>query len=73
MMHFGEYTKNPVFLVDCVHQTENVKSSSVDVKIEFQTRDSKFPKDTKVYALIIHDSIINYNILNGSVSNQSVF
>ncbi|XP_030752637.1 uncharacterized protein LOC115888210 [Sitophilus oryzae] len=73
MMHFGEYTKNPVFLVDCVHQTENVKSSTVDVKIEFQTRDSKFPKDTKVYALIIHDSIINYNILNGSVSNQSVF
>ena len=72
MMNFTEYLNNPVFIIDCSHQPEAVKSSTVDVKLEFQTRKSKFAKDTKVYALIIHDSVFSYNILTGTVSNKSI-
>ena len=73
MMNYGEYETNPVFIIDCSHQPEAIKSSTVDVKLEFQTRKDKFPKDTKVYALVIHDSFLSYNILNGSVTKNSIF
>lgn len=73
MMDLTEYLENPIFVVDCSHQTEALKSSTVDVKIEFQTRETKFPKNTKVYALILHDAFFSYNILNGSVSNKYIY
>lgn len=73
MQNFAEYLENPIFIVDCRHQPEAVKSSTVDVKLEFQTRNKQFPKDTKVYALVIHDSCFTYNVLNGSVTNKSIF
>lgn len=72
MLSFSEYLNKPIFIIDCNHQPEAIKSSTVDVKLEFQTRKSKFPKDIKVYALIIHDSFCNYNILNGTVSNKLI-
>lgn len=73
MMNFADYLNNPLFIIDCSHQPEAVKSSTVDVKLEFETRNNKFPKDTKVYALVIHDAFLSYNILNGSVSNKSIY
>lgn len=73
LLDYELYLGNPVFVIDCNHQPEAVKSSTVDVKLEFQTRKTTFPKDTKVYALVIHDSFLSYNILNGTVTNKSVF
>lgn len=73
MLNYSQYSSSPVFVIDCNHQPEAIKSSTVDVKLEFQTRKQKFPKDTKVYALVIHDSFVSYNLLNGSVINQSIF
>jgi hypothetical protein len=70
---YEEYLTSPIFIIDCSHQPEAIKSSTVDVKLEFQTRESKFPADTKVYALVIHDSILSYNVLNGAVSIKSFF
>lgn len=67
MMSIGEFLKNPVFVIDCTHQADSVKTSTVDIKLEFETRKNKFPKNTKVYALILHDSCISYNALDGSV------
>ena len=73
MMSFAEYVNNPLFVIDCSHQPEAIKSSTVDVKLEFATRKSKFAKDIKVYALVIHDAFFSYNILNGSVTNKSLY
>ncbi|CAG9772062.1 unnamed protein product [Ceutorhynchus assimilis] len=73
MLDFAEYLQNPLFIIDCSRQPEAVKSSTVDVEIEFQTRKTKFPKDTIVYALIIHDAYFSYNMLNGSVANRSLY
>lgn len=69
MLSIGEFLKNPLFVIDCCHQSDAVKSSTVDIKLEFETRKNKFPKNTKVYALILHDSCITYNALDGSVYN----
>lgn len=73
MMNFADYMNNPIFIIDCSHQPEAVKSSTVDVKLEFETRKNSFPKNRKVYALVIHDSCFTYNVLNGSVSNKSMY
>jgi hypothetical protein len=62
MMNYSEYLNNPVFVIDCSRQPEALKSTTVDVKLEFQTRKSKFPKNTKVWALVIHDAVFTYNI-----------
>lgn len=68
----GEFFHNPLFVIDCSHQSDAIKSSTVDIKLEFQTRKNKFPKDTKVYALILHDSCVSYNALDGSVQNKII-
>jgi hypothetical protein len=68
----SDFLKQPLFVIDTSHQAEAIKSSTVDIKIEFYTKKS-FAANTKVYALIIHDSYFTYNILNGSVTNKAIF
>ncbi|CAG9816509.1 unnamed protein product [Phaedon cochleariae] len=67
MMSIGEFRKNPLFIIDCSHQPDAMKSSTVDIKLEFETRKVKFPSNTKVYALILHDAYLTYSALDGSV------
>ncbi|KAJ8979281.1 hypothetical protein NQ317_004426 [Molorchus minor] len=67
MMDLGEFRKNPLFVIDCSHQPEAVKSSTVDIKLEFETRNASFPAQTRVYALILHDAYLSYSALDGSV------
>jgi|GEM_PF-5767780 hypothetical protein len=69
MMDIGEFRKNPLFIIDCSHQQDAMKSSTVDIKLEFETREKNFPENTRVYALIIHDAYLAYNALDGSVHN----
>lgn len=56
----------PIVVVDLSHQNDNVKSSSVDLRIEFET-DTPIPDKTSAYCLIIHDQIITYNPFSGDV------
>ncbi|CAG9824874.1 unnamed protein product [Phaedon cochleariae] len=48
MMSIEEFRKNPLFIIDCSHQPDTLKSSTVDIKLEFETRQSKFPSNTKI-------------------------
>ncbi|KAJ8913483.1 hypothetical protein NQ315_002661 [Exocentrus adspersus] len=73
MMDFGEFLNDPLFVIDCSHQADAMKSSTVDIKVEFDTRKNKFPENTKVYALILHDTCLQYNTLDGTVQIGSVF
>jgi hypothetical protein len=72
LLNVSQFMGTPIFVMDCSHQAEAVKSSTVDIKIEFSTVKS-FAANTKVYALIIHDSFFTYNVVNGTVSNQAIF
>lgn len=67
MLTYGNFMNNPLFVIDCSHQSEAVKTSTVDIKLEFETRANKFPSNVKVFALILHDAMINYSALDGSV------
>ena len=56
----------PIIVVDLSRQNDNVKSSTVDLRIEFET-DKAIPAKTAAYCLILHDQIITYSPLNGDV------
>jgi len=47
-------------------QNDNVKSSTVDLRIEFETV-TVIPENTAAYCLILHDLIITYNPFSGDV------
>ncbi|CAG9815522.1 unnamed protein product [Phaedon cochleariae] len=49
MMSIEEFRKNPLFIIDCYHQPDAMKTSTVDIKLEFETRETKFPPNTKVH------------------------
>ncbi|MVN24207.1 hypothetical protein GO639_03330 [Staphylococcus aureus] len=69
-MDIGQFRENPLFVIDCSHQPNATKSSTIDIKIEFEMRKTKFPDNTKVYALILHDTVSTYNALDGSVHSR---
>lgn len=58
--------KMPLIVFDCSKQNENLKSASVDVRLEFEAKHN-FPKNTVAYCLIIHDRIIQYKPISGDV------
>lgn len=72
MLSLAEFRENPLFVIDCSIQPRPIKSSTVDVKLEFETRQTRFPKDTKAYALIIHDAYLSYNALDGTVQTEFI-
>ncbi|KAL4084371.1 hypothetical protein QTP88_028194 [Uroleucon formosanum] len=56
----------PIVVVDLSYQNDNVKSSTVDLRIDFET-DTVIPEKTAAYCLILHDQIITYNPFSGDV------
>lgn len=57
----------PLFVIDCSKQNERIKSSTVDIKLMFETG-ANFPANTVAYAIIIHDSIFKYKSLSNHVT-----
>ncbi|KAF0714129.1 Uncharacterized protein FWK35_00024390 [Aphis craccivora] len=61
---------SPIIIVDMRRQNGNVKTSTVDLRIEINTEEA-FPASTSAYCLILHDQIINYNPFNVSRYNAA--
>lgn len=59
-------TYAPVVVIDCSKQIESVKSSTIDVRLEFEA-DKEFPSATTAYCLILHDVVYEYTPLSGIV------
>lgn len=59
-------SKTPIFVVDCSKQLDTLKTGSLDVRLEIQTK-KDIPANTSAYCLIIHDSIIQYTPISGIV------
>ncbi|KAL7302418.1 hypothetical protein TKK_0005072 [Trichogramma kaykai] len=62
--HFKDYM--PLIIIDCSKQNESLKAAPVDVRIEFESKEP-FPPNTSAYCLILHDRIIEQNILSGEI------
>ena len=56
----------PIAVIDCSRQNESVKSATVDVRIDFECRES-VPANTTAYCLLIHDRIVEYSPLTNVV------
>lgn len=56
----------PITVIDCSKQNESIKSSTVDIRIEFEA-EKNIPANTTAYCLIIHDTIVTYTPLTGVV------
>lgn len=55
---FKDYA--PIVIIDCSKQNESIKSASVDIRLEFETKDD-IPHNTAAYCLIIHDKSFIYD------------
>lgn len=56
----------PFICIDCSRQNDDVKTSSVDLRIKFKA-ENNFPANTAAYCLVIHDRIIQFNPFMGEV------
>lgn len=56
----------PLIVIDCSKQNEFLKSGPVDIRLEFESA-TQFPAQTSAYCLILHDRIVEYNPISGSV------
>lgn len=59
----------PLFVFDCSRQNESVKSSVVDIRLEFETSEN-IPSNTRAYCLILHDNMVSYNPYTSIVSKN---
>jgi hypothetical protein len=66
LLSYVDFLKSPVFVIDCSKQVENIKTVSVDVRIEIEATQS-FPANTSAYCFISHDRIIEYTPLTNVV------
>lgn len=57
----------PLIVIDCSHQNDSIRSSPVDIRVEFET-DENIPANTSLYALLLHDRIVTYKPLSGEVT-----
>lgn len=62
-------SKTPLYVIDCSHQNDSIKTGPVDVRLEFEAKKS-FPADTTAYCLLIHDAHLAYTLLTGSVKKM---
>lgn len=56
----------PLVVIDCSRQNETLNAGTVDVRLEFETNEN-MPNNTSAHCLILHDRIIKYNPLTGSI------
>ncbi len=59
-------SKSPLYVIDCSHQNDSIKTGPVDIRLEFETT-ADFPDKTSAYCLLLHDSHFVYTLLTGSV------
>lgn len=68
LLKFTDFASRALFVIDCSKQNEALKSSTTDVKLEFQSSDN-FSDDTRAYCIIVHDRVLEYLPLSGNVRN----
>lgn len=62
-----DFSKNYFMVVfDCSKQDETLKTGSVDVRLEWETRNN-VPDKTTAYCLLLHDKLISYKPLTSAV------
>lgn len=66
ILDFVAFNSHALFVIDCSKRNDSIKSSTVDIKLEIESRQA-FPNNTRAYCLIIHDRVVEYLPLSGIV------
>lgn len=66
ILSFEQFKNCPIFVIDCSKQLESIVTSTVDIQLEFEG-DEIFPPKTSLFALILHDALVEYNPITGIV------
>ncbi|KAK9720155.1 hypothetical protein QE152_g22238 [Popillia japonica] len=66
LMDYVQFKDNALYVIDCSKQNDAVKTSTVDLKIEMES-EIPFKAGTVAYCLILHDTIVEYTPLSGTV------
>lgn len=66
LLGFNAFQNTALYVIDCSKQNESVKSATVDIKLEMEG-ETAFKEGTAVYCLILHDNLIEYTPLSGTV------
>lgn len=67
LFDYKRFKECPIFVIDCSRQEEALKSSTVDIRVDFESA-VNFDSNTKAYCLILHDTIYEYNPFTEFVS-----
>ena len=59
-------SKAPLIVFDFSRQDDSLKSSAVNVCLDFETKEN-FPTQTTAFCLILHDSLVEYAPLTNAV------
>jgi len=57
---------DPFVIIDCSRRNESIKSTTVDMRIEFDCKEN-VSINTTAYCLIIHDRVVQHNLLTNVV------
>lgn len=60
------FAKTPLVVIDCSKQEDSLKTGSLDVRMEIETKED-VPENTAAYCLLISESLIEYTPLSGTV------
>lgn len=67
IMDINTFKSNcPLYVIDCTKQDDAIKTSVIDVRIDFELREIVKP-NTTAYCFLIHDTHMVYTPLSGSV------
>ncbi|XP_044757181.1 uncharacterized protein LOC123317795 [Coccinella septempunctata] len=66
ILQYSDFKNRCLFVIDCSRRSESFKSSTVDVKLEIESRVG-FPTSTKAYCIIVYDCVMEYLPLTETV------
>lgn len=66
LMDYNQFMDCTLYVIDCSYNNNEMASSAIDVKLEMEC-EQMFNDDTAVYALILHDSVVEYTPFDGTV------
>lgn len=66
-MTLPEFLNRPLFAFDCSRSDDSLMNSTVDVRLEINSR-ANIPAGTSAFCLIIHDNIITYSPFDGVIN-----
>lgn len=70
VLDYEQFKSRSIFVIDCSRRDETFKNSTIDIKLEIESRIG-FPASTTCYCIICHDAIMEYLPLSEVVKRVS--